>query len=150
MRGIVANERVIAGRSDEALKPYEQAAASLETLMGQDRANADWQAELSSVKLRWAQALRVRDPERARALYQEGLALATELVEKDRTNVVWSLMLVDALSTPIGIDEADQDRQRRRALAIVTDLQSRNALPRTWRDGSSGLAQSLAGPGAGR
>src|SRR5262249_42777492 len=98
----------------------------------------------------WAQALRVRDQERARALYQEGLALATELVEKDRTNVVWSLMLADALSTPIGIDEADQDEQRRRALAIGADLKSRDALARTRRDGSSGLAQILASPGAGR
>jgi hypothetical protein len=80
-------------------------------------------------------------------LYQQSLKLATELVETDRTNVVWSLMLADALSAAIGTDLASQQEQRQRALAIVADLRSRNALPLTWRDQSLELTRSLANPG---
>ena len=147
IRGIAARERVMDGRTDEGLKLYEPSARVLETLVGQDPLNADWKAELSSVKLGWAQALQQRDPDRARDLYQQSLTLATELVERDRTNVLWSLMLVDALSAAIGTDPERQQVQRLRALAIVADLRIRDALPQTWRDQSLEVTRSLANPG---
>jgi len=145
--GIAARERVMDGRTDEGLRLYRHSAGVLKKLAEQDPLNADWKAELSSVKLGWAQALQSRDPDQARDLYQQSLKLATELVETDRTNVVWSLMLADALSAAIGTDLASQQEQRQRALAIVADLRSRNALPLTWRDQSLELTRSLANPG---
>jgi len=147
VRGIAARERVMDGRTDDGLKLYAQSASVLETLVKQDPLNADWKAELSSVKLGWAQALQQRDPDRARDLYQQSLTLATELVERDRTNVLWSLMLADALSAAIGTDPESQQAQRQRALAIVADLRSRDALPQTWRDQSLEVTRSLANPG---
>jgi hypothetical protein len=56
-------------------------------------------------------------------------------------------MLADALSTPLGTDPVLQDEQRRRALAIVADLRSRDALPHNWSDLAPGLARSLIDTG---
>ena len=147
MRGIVAHERIMAGRTDDGMKLYHQAVATLEALARQDPANADWRAELARIKLRWAQALRERAPDRARDLHEEGLQLVTKLVEKDRTNVAWSLMLADSLLTSIETDRATQDQQRQRALAMIAEIESRGALPRTWRDGGMGLTGRLADTG---
>jgi tetratricopeptide (TPR) repeat protein len=172
INGIVAREYVMAGRGPaeggEAARPatgtsadgtrkgtptpgwstlYGRAESSLQKLVDKDPSNAAWKAQLSSVQLRYAEALWQSEPDRAQALYQSSLRMVRELVDKDRTNVLWSLMLADALSTRIGTDPALQDAQRRQALDIVADLQKRGVLPATWRDRAPGLAGSLTDTG---
>ena len=67
-----------------------------------------------------------------------------ELVEKDRSNVFWSLALAEALSAPIGVDPARRDEGRRQALAIVADLRERGVFPQDWRDHAPALSRIVA------